>query len=242
MTTNNIEEWNKIAKEYSKNQKTATNSLINWQIIKDVLGKVENKKILDAGCGDGFFTNELYTKNADICGFDGSEKLIKIAKSEHPNIDFCTADLTKEFPYNNNCFDIVISSLTLMGIDNVNEFFKQANRVLKLNGKLVFTIVHPCFFHLGIEESSATNKKINNYYSPSTKTIKFWGETTHFHRPISFYSKLLKENGFVIEEIVENPHDTSWIPSNLKKIPVYICFSCVKQKNIKWYLVSFKHI
>ena len=119
-----------------------------------------------------------------------------------------------------------------MDIEHVDTFFKESRRVLKKDGKLVFTIVHPCFFHAPWEKDSDGNKlykKLDNYWEQSTITLDFWGPTTHYHRPITWYSQILKRNGFAITQLKENPDDLvnfSAIKPHQRRIPLFLCFEC----------------
>lgn len=204
-------------------------------MILDALKDAQDKHILDAGCGDGFFTNTLTKLGADVCGCDGSKKFIDIAKKEFCNVDFKVCDLTKELLYEDNSFDIVVCSLTLMDIDSIDIFLKESARVLKKDGKLIFTIVHPCFFQAEWktnDDGKKLYKKVYNYYDQNTEILNIWGNTTHYHRPISWYAKALKNSGFVIECISENPDNLeNFVPikPHQKKIPLFICFSCISR-------------
>lgn len=229
-----IEQWNKAALQYAEEQRTAPNNLTNWQIIKDIIGNIDGKNILDAGCGDGFFSNELKSMGANVKACDGSLEFINIAKSNYSDIDFKVCDLTEKLPYENSEFDIVVSSLTLMDIDYLDKFFEESNRVLKNNGKLIFTIVHPCFFQAEWEKDEQGNrlyKKVENYWKLDKEVLHYWGETTHYHRPISWYSKKLKDAEFAIEEIKENPDNVEnleYIKPHQRRLPLFICFKAVK--------------
>jgi len=229
-----LEQWENVANNYSINQRTAFNNLTNWEILKNLLGDIRNKKVLDAGCGDGFFTNELKMLGADISGCDGSNNFIKIAQNDFDGIDFKVCDLTKKLPYKSNEFDIVVNSLTLMDIEEIEPFFNECHRILKPNGKLVFSIVHPCFFQADWEKDSEGNrlyKKVVNYYNQNKQILNFWGETTHYHRPLDYYSRVIKNSGFYIEELLENPKDLdnfTSIKPHQKRVPLFLAFSCVK--------------
>ena len=232
-----INQWDNAAKVYSENQRTAPNNLTNWQIIKDIISDFTNKIILDAGCGDGFFSNEMKELGAKVYACDGSRNLIQIAKNDFVDVEFKVCDLTESLPYSDKFFDIVVSSLTLMDIEYLDEFFKETYRILKDDGKLIFTIVHPCFFQAEWEKDSNGKKlwkKIENYWDMNEISLNYWGETTHYHRPITWYTKKLKESGFTIEEIKENPDNIDTflpIKPHQKRIPLFICFSCLKKIN-----------
>ncbi|MBE6123979.1 MAG: class I SAM-dependent methyltransferase [Erysipelotrichaceae bacterium] len=231
-----IDQWDKAAQSYADNQRNAPNNLTNWQIIKDVLGNIKNIKILDAGCGDGFFSNELASLGNEVSACDGSSELIKIAKKDFSNVDFKVCDLMEKLDYQDNTFDMVISSLVLMDIEEIDTFLKESNRVLKEKGKLIFTIVHPCFFQADWEygeNKEKLYKKVGNYWNLNKEILNFWGETTHYHRPISWYSHKLRKHGFLIQEIKENPDNVEKfkpIKPHQRRVPLFICFSCVKEK------------
>ena len=230
-----IEQWNNASEMYSKEQKTSSNHFTNWQILKEVIGDVKEKNILDAGSGDGSFANELKIMGANVFACDGSVKLIDIAKRDFKDIDFQLCDITDKLNYVDKKFDLVVSSLVLMDIIDIDKFLMESNRVLKDDGRLIFSIVHPCFFGGDWNYDENGNKKskiLNDYWNQSKIIVNAWGETTHYHRPITWYSKKLKEAGFLIECIQENPDDTNkfeMMKLHQKRIPLFICFSCVKK-------------
>lgn len=231
-----INEWNKAAEIYSKTQRVSPNTYTNFEMLKEAIGDVSNKAVLDAGCGDGYFANELLKMGAKVSAIDGSSAQIKLAKKEFKGIGFEVCDLTKLLPYDASEFDAVVSSLVLMDIENIETFLSEANRVLKSDGRFVFSIVHPCFFlgHWDKDENgNKLYKNVGNYWEVREESLEIWGKTTHYHRPITWYSKMLKKHGFLIEEISENTNNKEVFENEQnhhKRIPLYMCFSCVKTK------------
>lgn len=53
-----------------------------------MLGDVNQKKILDLGCGDGQFTQTLKTLGADPVGVDISDEMLAKASNRHADITF----------------------------------------------------------------------------------------------------------------------------------------------------------
>ena len=180
------------------------------------------------------FSNQLKQLGAEVWACDGAESFIEIAKNDFENIDFRVCDLTQKLPYADQSFDFVVSSLVLMDIEKIDTFFVEARRVLKPNGRLVFSIMHPSFFLPDWERDEQGNKiykKVQKYWGEEKRILNFWGETTHYHRTLSWYSKLLKTAGLAIEEIKENPSDEKTfegLDERKKRIPLFIAFSCVK--------------
>jgi len=233
---NVINQWDIVAKNYALEQQNSINSIVNRTIIKELLGDINDKTLLDAGCGFGLFSNELKSLGANVFAFDGSKNFIEIARENYKNINFDVLNIKEKLPYNSNFFDIVISSLVLMDIDNIEIFFSEAHRILKEDGKLVFSIVHPSFFQADWEKDEQGNKlvkRISNYWNKNSEILDIWGETTHYHRPLTYYSKIIKKHGFVIEEMRENPENSeifNQMKSHQKRIPLFLCFSLKKYK------------
>ena len=63
--------------------------VLNNPSIFQLIGKVEGKTLLDAGCGEGHNTRKLATLGANVVGIDLSSKMIQLAQEEerlHPTV------------------------------------------------------------------------------------------------------------------------------------------------------------
>lgn len=94
--------------------------LIRFQILSEI-GDLNNKTILDVGCGQGDFYNFL-VKNKGIkikkyLGIDVNPLMIERAKKKYPGADFQVKDLIKS-PFKGS-FDYVIES-GVFGVDTPN--------------------------------------------------------------------------------------------------------------------------
>ena len=223
-----------MAKTYASSQCCSQNNLTNYSIINELLGKVKNKNILDAGCGDGYFSHQLKLAGAKVSACDGSKEFVNIAKQTYKEIDFSVSDLTKKLPHKSESFDIIVSSLVVMDIEKIDKFFAEAFRTLKHGGKFVFTIMHPCYFIFDWEKDDNGNKlfrKVDNYNKQTKKTLNFCGETTHYHRTLTWYTSRLKKAGFLIEEFKEFPSNKKAFENmkpHQKRVPLFLGISCVK--------------
>lgn len=76
------------------------------EIIEEIYGS-NSIVIVDAGCGEGFFTNRIgKSKNAIKIGFDISKEAIKLASKKTHAISWMVADLNN-IPVKDKCVDIV---------------------------------------------------------------------------------------------------------------------------------------
>lgn len=112
-------------------------------VLKEFLNLSDNLKILDLGCGSGFFTRILAEQcKANITGVDIDAKLIegarKIARKEGLHIKFEVGDITN-IKYKENSFDIVMCDIMLERFKDITEPLKEMKRVCK-NGGIVAAI------------------------------------------------------------------------------------------------------
>lgn len=96
--------------------------------------KLIKGKILDFGCGEGFFTELVFGKKRINVGLDlFNNKRVEEAKKEniYKKISLYNGNI---IPYPDNNFNIVISNCVLEHIPNIDQALKEILRVLKPNG------------------------------------------------------------------------------------------------------------
>ncbi|MFA4826910.1 MAG: methyltransferase domain-containing protein [Candidatus Shapirobacteria bacterium] len=100
-----------------------------------------DEKILEIGCGRGFYVNNLakFYSEAKIWGIDLNENYLKIADKKNNNLKLLKADATK-LPFENNFFDRIIASEILEHIPNDQKALEEMYRVLKPGGTAVITV------------------------------------------------------------------------------------------------------
>lgn len=124
-------------------------------ILPNVLRMIDpkpGKKVLDLACGQGFFSEAILGKGANISGVDISKELVDLAKNRLKN------RLSKEDDFVVSPADKLItagikesscdSAMCILASQNIKEFdsaIKEVSKVLKPKGKFVLVINHPCF-------------------------------------------------------------------------------------------------
>ncbi len=98
-------------------------------------------RILDVGCGTGYFSSILKAKYPDsaIHGFDVSTNAIDKGKRLYPDVILQVADAEKAFPYFDNNFDLVISGEHVAHLKEADTYVSEIYRILKPSGHLLIT-------------------------------------------------------------------------------------------------------
>jgi len=135
--------WNTRANAFLKLRQQEFNSNKNPLWLREITDKVlllPQMKILDVGCGTGFFSLLLAKQGAVVTGIDLSPEMIAKsqawAKAEKQAIDFRVMD-AEQLVFPDNTFDLVISRNVTWDLPHPIEAYRQWLRVLKPGGTLL---------------------------------------------------------------------------------------------------------
>jgi len=151
----------------------------------DVMDVRTGQRILDLGCGGGFFVKELAMsvgKEGAVVALDSSSAQIDIAKqtcADLPNVEYYTCSATK-LPFADASFDSIISTQTLEYILEVDAVLQECQRVLKPGGRLAVISVMWDHFKIHGCDEKLTSKMFQ----------VFQGHCAHQNLPIEMSLKL----------------------------------------------------
>lgn len=93
--------------------------------------------VLDAGCGDGYFTQLLSERGGEVIGLDNSEAFLKAAESRSSgnNIQYISGD-ARRLPFPDDSLDIVWSGHSMQSYPDIPRCLREFRRVLKPGGTL----------------------------------------------------------------------------------------------------------
>lgn len=116
--------------------------LTSYNFLRNYLeDKIQGKKILDYGCGNGVHSTWLAEYGGRVTGIDLSEKSLQIAREKakakkiEDKIQFLVMDC-EDLKFPDNYFDIVFDGGTFSSID-LNKALPEIARVLKSDGFLI---------------------------------------------------------------------------------------------------------
>jgi SAM-dependent methyltransferase len=105
----------------------------------------KNQRVLNAGCGPGFDSDEFRKAGHYVVGIDFDRKLVDFAVGRGFQQEGRVADLTRALPFKDNSFDIVFCSEVVEHLPIITNFLGECNRVLKQNGLLLLTTDNPTY-------------------------------------------------------------------------------------------------
>jgi ubiquinone/menaquinone biosynthesis C-methylase UbiE len=210
--------WQKVGKWYGKITEGEGHYYHRNVIVPSVLKLLHlgsNSKVLDMGSGSGILGRSL-SERVEYVGVDLSETLLKEAKRQDKSFKhhYILNDASNLDIKENN-FSHAVFILSLQNMREPEKAIKSASEKLKDGGKLLLVLNHPAFriprqSSWGIDPNNKIEyRRVNKYMSnmeipinmnPSDKNSEM---TWSYHYPISEVTKMLSNNGFLIENIEE---------------------------------------
>ncbi|MGF1790476.1 malonyl-ACP O-methyltransferase BioC [Photobacterium profundum] len=142
------EAFGRAAKHYDK--AAAFQRIVGHQLLERLPAVIQaGTRVLDLGCGTGYFSEQLMQRGYDVLAADLSIEMLVQAKSRCGNsVTYLEAD-AENLPIKDNQFDVAFSSLALQWCDDLSVPLKELRRVVKPGGKIMFTtLVEGSLFEL----------------------------------------------------------------------------------------------
>ncbi|MCG3677485.1 class I SAM-dependent methyltransferase [Aliarcobacter butzleri] len=126
------------AKDWDKKQTTLDKSDACINHLKEKIDFSNIKNILDYGCGTGLIAFNLVEKNNEVLGLDNSYGMIeefnkKVKEKNLSNIKAKKHNILEE-DLPKNSFDLIVISMSLHHIEDINMFLKKSFEALKNGG------------------------------------------------------------------------------------------------------------
>ncbi|MEW6709774.1 MAG: class I SAM-dependent methyltransferase, partial [Candidatus Riflebacteria bacterium] len=142
----------------------------------------EFKEILDCGCGTGRMSIWLQKSfpQAVVTGVDFSAGMLKQAKQKDDTgrIKWQVADLNQPFPLPDRKFDLVVSTLVVEHIRDLNNYFSEMRRVATDDAPIFVTGLHPAMHLFGIS-ARFTHPETGKNIMPASECHDIAAMVTH---------------------------------------------------------------
>jgi SAM-dependent methyltransferase len=182
-----------------------------WPALRALLPDLRGLRILDLGCGFGWFCRWARPQGAArVLGIDVSERMLTRARADtqDPAIAYTRADMERlELPPGS--FDLAYSSLALHYVENLKGLLSQVHQALVPGGRLVFSVEHPIFTAPADPNWScnAASRKIwplDCYLQEGPRSTDWLAKgVIKQHRTLATYVNMLLRLGFALSSLEE---------------------------------------
>ena len=213
-------------------------------LILDLLADVSEKRILDAGCGDGYFSRKLRAMGAIVTGVEAATEVLALATGEEsktqPAISYHLGSVSSMEFLADGIFDVVVTNNVIQDVEKYQDAFKEFNRVLRPGGEYVHVENHPCFSLSGAgwvrdEQGNRLYRKVDYYFNREPFLAKWRSSSgmepsVTWHRTLSDIMNSLISVGFQVTRVLEPEPPESWRHNERQndafRIPEFLVLVC----------------
>lgn len=186
------------------------NLYVRFPAVLNMLGNVSQKTILDVGCGNGAFAQELARRGARVVGYDASAEQITLARKaqkDNPSaIEYHVAS-SRDFRSDTQ-FDEAVSMLVLHYAPDkkyLEDSFAATYKMLKESGRFICLLANPDFQRIGEvvhgrRFTRLPNGKMQVEFYADDGTLSFTVEYSDFSK--AEYEEAARNAGFTRSEWV----------------------------------------
>jgi ubiquinone/menaquinone biosynthesis C-methylase UbiE len=199
--------YDDVAKWYDAEFATTELGLSARRIVLRLLGDGPGR-LLDVGCGGGAHAAAFAEQGWTVSGVDLSPAQLELARAR--GVEVVEADAAA-LPFEDESFDAAVSIFTHTDVDDFTAVVREAARVLRRGGRLVYLGVHPCFVgpHAFVHDRDVP--ELHPGYrdtSHRTEAPGIWGEGIRAkvgatHLPLGLFLNTFIDAGLVFEHIEE---------------------------------------
>jgi len=182
-----------------------------WPALRALLPDLRGLKVLDLGCGFGWFCRWARAQGAaQILGIDVSENMLARARAStaDPAITYVRADLER-LDLSRAVFDLAYSSLALHYVEDLGGLLRKVHEALAADGVLVFSVEHPIFMAptrpaWSVDADGGRTWPVDAYLVEGPRRTDWLAEgVVKQHRTIGTTINLLIRQGFAISHLEE---------------------------------------
>jgi ubiquinone/menaquinone biosynthesis C-methylase UbiE len=154
---------------------------------------ITGKAVADIGCGTGRHWKKIFSRNPNhLVGYDVSSGMLGKLEEKFPAAETHLLENNRLSASADHSFDLIVSTLTVAHIQDLDEALKEWDRVLKPGGSVIITDYHPAALAKGGKRTFKHKGKtwaVKNYIHPIEKIRQFtrqlgWTEMRFVERVI----------------------------------------------------------
>lgn len=135
--------WTKVAREWIAWARSPNHDAF-WSyrtLLAQFIGRGTGS-VLDVGCGEGRVSRLLGELGYHVTASDAVDAMMMAAREAHSARHYAVADIVA-LPFGDHRFDKVVAYNVLMDVEDVPASLTEIRRILRPNGELIISLVHP---------------------------------------------------------------------------------------------------
>ena len=202
-----IEFWAEMSDRYDSIIDNVLGRKIRPKILKKLNEEENLGKLIELGCGTGYFTETLADKSESIISTDISEEMLSIAREKLKGFDFQVMDC-QDLKFEEGTFDTVFMGLVLL-FTQPEKALKESHRILKPGGLLIIADPDISFLSFYGNLKFRFKALVNYRKIPSTGHMLNQGKILD----------MLDKTGFEVvnKEIIRDESNPSYVSANYIK-------------------------
>lgn len=224
---------------------------VHGPALLEACGEVAGLRVLDLGCGQGWFSRQLARRGARVVGVDLSAAMLAHARrheDEEPlGIEYVELDAARDpGRWPPGSFDLGTACMALHDMADAQGAIRGSWRVLSEGGRLVFSLPHPFseMAHREWERDQAGTKlslKVDGYFEGGADTLQWdmprlrypW-ETPRWRLTLSEWTGLVREAGFVLVGLREPRPTANQVArrpelEDCRRLPYFLVIEAAKE-------------
>jgi 2-polyprenyl-3-methyl-5-hydroxy-6-metoxy-1,4-benzoquinol methylase len=149
-------------------------------------GTRQPARVLDVGCGEGWFAAELARAGAHVVGIDVAAEPLRRGRARHPELDLRVVDADGPWPFPSAGFDAVWAGETIEHVADTAGWLSELRRVLRSEGSLLLST--PAHERLAMFGLALSGRAFDAHFDPRADHLRFYT-----HRTLA---RLLEDFGF----------------------------------------------
>ncbi len=167
----------------------------------NALGDVADKDVLELGCGGAQWSTALTGIGSRCVGLDLSGAQLRHARSRNATVALVQAN-GEQLPFADACFDIVFCDHGALSFCDPQLIIPEAARVARAGGVLAFCTSTPLLYLTWDMEKSKQSRRLQRTYEDLGR-MELDEDTVDWVLPAGEWIRLLRANGFEIEDLME---------------------------------------
>lgn len=246
-----VRAWDRAApiwEEFVETGRDRSRNRVHGPALLRAVGPVAGLRLLDLGCGQGWYARRLARAGASVVGVDASRAMVELAErheAAHPlGIEYVRGDARRlAAVLGRRRFDRIVAGMSLMDMPDLPRVLGEVRDHLRPSGLLVFSITHPLNTARRSEWSSAApgrhGPRILDGYFDARRDVFEWNHdrlrapftTPFWHRTLEGWFHALRTAGFVAVEFHEprpTARDVAAVPGldGPRRVPFWAVFVC----------------